>query len=191
MLAAYYKLKDDITDSRFFKRLGCRLLMPFFKHQRKKALKYGYNHLDTLFNEMLCSQQKAEQDPDCPLDLAADPTAQLLAKVFSEEAQSDAQKRIFYEFGYNIGRWIYYADAADDIEKDRKHGNFNPFVKCSKADDKPYINMVLSQSLARAYDAYNLIDFVDFKGIIDNMLTKGLPIVQDKITALAMEEVNE
>jgi hypothetical protein len=31
------------------------------------------------------------------------------------------------------------------------------------------------------YDAYNLLDLVDFKGIIDNVILKGLPTVQSEL----------
>ncbi len=191
VIAAFYKLRDDLNDSRLFKRLICRCLMPFFSHQRKKAVKKGYEWLDRLFDKMLESQLVAEQNSECDIDLAADPTACLIGEVFSCEAQNESQKRVFYEFGYNIGRWIYLADAADDIDKDTKSGNFNPFVHCARAEDKQYISIALNQTLARAYDAYNLMDIVDFKGILDNMLTKGLPTVQNKIIRFVTEEVNE
>lgn len=29
--------------------------------------------------------------------------------------------------GYNLGRWIYLMDAADDLEEDREKNNYNPF----------------------------------------------------------------
>lgn len=75
-------------------------------------------------------------------------------------------------------------DAADDIEKDRKNGNFNPFLKLSEEKlTKEYISSILNQSLARAYDAYNLIDIKDFKGILDNMMLMGFPTVQNKVTS--------
>ena len=31
------------------------------------------------------------------------------------------------------------------------------------------------------FEAYNLLDLVDFKGIIDNVILKGLPAVQSEI----------
>ena len=39
----------------------------------------------------------------------------------------------------------------------------------------------LSQVLAMTFDAYNLLDFTDFKGITDNIILKGLPKVQEEI----------
>ena len=33
-----------------------------------------------------------------------------------------------------------------------------------------------------AYDAYNLLDINGFKGILDNMMLRGFPKIQNKIT---------
>ena len=81
------------------------------------------------------------------------------------------------------------SDLAD-YEKDKKSGNFNPFIKAD-INDKDYINSVLSQSLARAYDAYNLLDIIDFKPIIDNMMLYGFPNKQNAVLNNRQEVKNE
>lgn len=193
IVSAYYKLKDDISDSKFFKRLLCRLVLPFFSHWRKKALK-NYSQLDIYVSEMMDLQYKAEHNKERLVDESAHPTALMLANVFSLETEDELLKRVFYEFGYQLGRWIYLIDAADDIKKDEKSGNFNPFINPVNGDEtsSDYISLILNQSLARAYDAYNLIDIVDFKGILDNMILKGFPTVQNRvISKLDTEVTNE
>lgn len=182
VISVYYKLKDDISDSRFLKRTLCRLLKPLFSHWRKKALK-SYSEIDKLADEMMKMQYEIEHSDETSLDRAAHPTAFMIASLFSLDAKDEMQKRVFYEFGYHMGRWIYLVDAADDIEKDKKYGNYNPFVNIKNGETKSpdYITSVLNQSLARAYDAYNLIDVIDFKGILDNMITLGFPAVQNRV----------
>ena len=32
---------------------------------------------------------------------------------------------------FNLGKWIYFIDALDDFEKDKKKGLYNPFVKAN------------------------------------------------------------
>ena len=39
VLMFYYKVKDNIADSGFFKRLLMRMILPYASHLRKKALK--------------------------------------------------------------------------------------------------------------------------------------------------------
>ena len=83
-------------------------------------------------------------------------------------------------------------DAADDIEKDIKSNGFNPFVnkKTGEVKSSDFIKAVLNQSLARAYDAYNLLNFTDFKGILDNMMLLGFPASQNRVTSKLDTEVN-
>ena len=69
-----------------------------------------------------------------------------------------------------------------------KTGNFNPFTPYD-GNRAEVIKNNLSSALAMTFDAYNLLDLVDFKGIIDNVILKGLPTVQSEI--LRKFEVND
>lgn len=180
VILAYYKLIDNIEDSGFFGRLGCKLIRPFFSRWRKKALN-RYSELDEIASDMMNAQQNAERNPDCSLDMAADPTASMLARVLELEANDEGEKRILSQIGYGLGRFIYLVDAADDYNDDVKSGSFNPF-KNTDEDLFETVNNNLSQALASVYDAYNLLELVDFKGIIDNVILRGLPSVQAEIT---------
>ena len=122
--------------------------------------------------------------------MAADPTATMLSRVLTLEAQSETDKRLYTQIGYGLGRFIYLVDAADDYNDDLKSGNFNPF-KNTKEDVYELINNNLSQALASVYDAYNLLELVDFKGIIDNVILRGLPSVQAEITRKVMPQEGE
>ena len=53
---------------------------------------------------------------------------------------------------------------------------------------KNYISQILNQSLAQAYNAFELLDITLYKGIIDNILLKGL--AQKQRTVLFSEEKN-
>ena len=190
VISAYYKLKDDLADSGFFKKLAVRLVQPFFSRWHKKAAK-RYPQLEMLVAEMMQAQAQAEQNPETGLDASAQPTAHMLGSVLALEASDDLQKRVLYEFGYHIGRWIYLIDAADDMEKDEKHRNFNPFLRSDEQDMQAYQTAVLNQSLARAFDAYNLLTFIDFKGILDNMMLYGFPSKQNTVVYRLKEEEND
>ena len=189
VISVYYKLTDDIRDGGFFKRLLCRCLKPFFGRWRKKAMK-RYPYLEECVSEMMELQQKAEQNEGSGIDDAAHPTARMLSKILISEARDDIGRTVLGELGYQIGRWIYIIDAADDYDKDKKSHNFNPFLNSDKADIKEYMNQTLSQCLARAYDAYELLTVVDFKGILDNMMLYGFPSKQQSVIYGRQEEEN-
>lgn len=190
VISAYYKLKDDLTDGGFFKRLVVRMLLPFFSRWRKKAAK-RYPELEKIIARMMEQQAAVEKEEQPGVDRCAHPTGEMLAAVLSLEAKTELQKRVFYEFGYQLGRWIYLMDAADDLEKDKKSSSFNPFASYRGDDIREYQTRLLNQSLARAYDAYNLIDFVDFKGILDNMMLYGFPSKQNTVVYRPQEVKDE
>ena len=182
IITVYYKLIDDINDSGFFKSLFSRMIKPFFSHQRKKAKK-RYPWIDEYVAEMMERQAVIEQDKSASVDISADPSALMLGNILAKDGNDETESRVLYEYGYNIGRWIYLMDAADDIEKDAKSLSFNPFIQEDGLTlDNNIISLTLNQCLARAYDAYNLLDINGFKGILDNMMLRGFPKIQNKIT---------
>ena len=191
VISVYYKLMDELMDSGFWKRLAVRLIKPFFSHWRKKAAR-RYPEMDTIVADMLEKQVKVEAEPSPSIDATAHPTAEMLGKLLCLEAKDELQRRVFYECGYHLGRWIYYIDAADDFEKDVKHGNFNPFRLIESDNLTQRMEQTLNQSLARSYDAYVLIDnLTDFKGILDNMMLLGFPLKQNSVLSKRQEVTNE
>ena len=188
VITAFYKLKDDINDGGFGKKLRSYLVYPFFARWRKKAAK-RYPEYEEAVSNMSEMQEQVEKDPMCHIDMAAEPTAKMLASVMQLQGSDDFEKRVFFELGYHLGRWIYFIDAVDDLQKDKKRGCFNPFLKLSDYEDgkekeesfRQYCSEVLNQSMCLSYNAYNLIDIKRFKGIIDNIYLKGLPVVQRKV----------
>ena len=191
--AFLYASPESVANLHFLRGLQVHLpsLKPFFSHQRKKAAD-KYPDMDKAVSDMMKMQYDAEHSEKPSVDMSAHPTALMLAAVLSAEAHDEIQKRVLYEFGYHIGRWIYLVDAADDIEKDIKSNGFNPFVnkKTGEVKSSDFIKAVLNQSLARAYDAYNLLNFTDFKGILDNMMLLGFPASQNRVTSKLDTEVN-
>lgn len=178
VILSYYKLIDDINDSGAFKKTALKIIKPLLSRCRKKA-KIRYPELDRLADEMLKAQQKAEKNPECGLDMAAHPTAEFLASLLELEGSGE-EKRIYRQIGYGLGRFIYLADAVDDFYKDKKLGSFNPF-NGYRENRRDVMRNNLSSSLAMTYEAYNLLTLVDFKGIIDNVILKGLPSVQSEV----------
>lgn len=180
VILAYYKLVDNIHDSGFFKRNLIKIVKPLVAHWRKKA-KNKYPYMDDLGKNMMESQLECESREDCCLDMAAEPTAKMLSQLLSTEAKNSEESLVYSQFGYQIGRWIYLMDAVDDYDDDKKSGGFNPFLLKNGDFPAEQRRAVLSRCLAQAYDAYNLLDICDFKGILDNVILKGLPVMQKQI----------
>lgn len=189
VISAYYKLKDNLLDSPWYKRLLYRPIQPFFARWHKKAAK-RYPDIERAVSKMMDEQLKAEQDPTCSLDLAAAPTATmlgemcaLLVEIIPLRSKLDKGKtsRILHSTGYFLGRWIYLTDAADDYEKDRKQHGFNPFLLTAPDDLSAYIEGSLNHALSEALLSYGLYEKGRFDGIIQNVLCISCVNLQNKV----------
>ena len=184
----YYKLLDDISDSTKIKALFKKLLKPFAAHWRKKALA-SYANMDKIVSEMFTAQLQAEKDPACSVDRAAHPTAVMLQKLMERLAKDQTQARVYGQFGYYLGKWVYLIDAADDMEKDQKHGGFNPFVRYIAGKDLQvapykvslYCNEALNLNVSMLLSAFYLMEFSVFREILENIVEKGIPQMQRKV----------
>ena len=191
VISAYYKLRDDLIDSPWYKRLACRLLQPFFSRWRKKAAK-KYPDMDAFVAKMLDSQIQAEHDENCMTDMAAQPTADMLKAAcemlvdnltLRDNLEPVRTKRILGATGYFMGRWIYLIDAADDYEKDKKNGGFNPYL-LPQTTDEPldrYIEHSLNNALSEALLSYGLLEKGRFDPIILNVLQVSCVKIQNEI----------
>lgn len=177
MLMIYYKLRDDIQDSGFFRRIGCYAVLPFAAHARKKAAKL-YPETDAILSEFIRRQGEVERAGCESLDRAADPTANALALLCEELSAEEPQKQILHRFGYLLGRYVYFADALDDLDDDAKSGSYNPFLKryAGESSDKlrERAREVLNLTVAEVAPAYELLDLKRYKPILDNIVYLGL-----------------
>ena len=171
VVMSYYKLCDDVADG---KRLR-GLLKPFFKKPLKRAER-DYPGLRAIIAEGFENQLRVEKDPDAGIDLAADPTACALAKIMESCENNPQRKRVVYEFGYMLGRWVYLIDAADDVRKDQKRGGFNPFNTCCERRIE-VLNLCLTEVSAR----YDKLFSQYHHPIIDNIIELGMLKVQNDI----------
>ncbi len=167
----YYKVLDNIADEKGFKKLGFILAKPFFKAPYKKAAK-KYPQIDVLVSEYIDAQSKAENDINCELDKAADPTAKMLSSLFMILSDDNSQKRVLDRLGYCVGRYIYLIDAYCDLSDDIKHNSFNPLK--SRNNPKELISQQLYFCINEACKAFELLDIKKYKNILGNIIYLGL-----------------
>lgn len=196
VISAYYKLRDNLLDSPWYKRILYRPVQPFFASWRKKAAR-RYPEIEKSVAKMMDEQWKAEHDPACELDRAAQPTADMLGEMCALLTESiplrdglskETTKRVLQTMGYFMGRWIYLIDAADDLEKDRKHRNFNPFLLPNADSSAAYIEGTLNHALSEALLAYGLYEKGRYDSIIRNVLCVSCVNIQAKILSPDTED---
>ncbi len=125
-LFTYYKVADSMYDSKGFKKLFFKLLLFFIKGFKDKP-KLQYPSLCRSIEENLFLLWQEEKNPSATLDSVSHYFG-LLAKAVVAKGACDDVKNIAQDCSYQLGRFIYMADAADDIEEDFKNGRFNPLL---------------------------------------------------------------
>ncbi len=123
-ILSYYKVKDDVCDEKFFKSLPGRSLCPILKGAKRRA---DILELEDIIRDKLSLIRTLELSSSSDIDGGANLFGELLGAVFSYGFSGD-DKTVLYECGYHLGRFIYCADAAEDYDKDRASGAYNPYV---------------------------------------------------------------
>lgn len=194
----YHKLLDDVHDgdSHGLKRLGIRALLPVTKRHFRSAVKklpeYEFLQLSEKVSAYLDILTKLEQSSSNSPDECADAFGNVLAAVFSNSLDTVEQRALADKVGYHVGKWIYFADAANDFDKDKQSGCFNPFVSAGyeKLPSK-LLSDCMTMELGTAYDLMIKHDFkyTDIKDIILNAISLGMPNEAHRIFS-AYEENN-
>ncbi len=185
-IIACHKTADDQKDERGTKRCRARLLSPFAQSFRRKALKRGYEPLNTLLADDLQALAEMEDKRLPSVDRPANLFGQAMADLLSYGLEGDV-KKIAGHLGHHLGRWIYMTDAADDYEEDLSHNRYNPFACLFEGgawDDskKEEISFILSAELFEIEAALDLCEDKnpeqrDLWGVIRNILHLGMPSV--------------
>lgn len=174
-LLAYHNLADDVADKRGVRRLVAKLLCASARKMRRKA---ALPTLDAEIEEKLKALSALEASGEATVDGAASLFGELLLAVFAYGLDGD-KALILSQIGYHVGKWIYILDAADDFEKDRKRGEFNPLSHL----DKESLRCSLTLELSEAASAFALLTAYDegIKHLIENILYLGMPARVEKI----------
>ncbi len=181
MILTYYKLKDDLSDKGFFKKIAAAVLFPFAASARKKALSFGEEaiFIDNSAAEMMAEQKILEEEKTPLPDKAAEPTAKFLSRIITLGGNS-GNERILERFGYLLGRYIYLCDALDDIEDDIEKGNYNPFIfGGEKAVSEAKSALFLTT--AELFDDLELLELDKYKEIVENTIDLGLKAEIERI----------
>ncbi|HBI64642.1 MAG TPA: hypothetical protein DDX51_05945 [Clostridiales bacterium] len=184
VILTWHKLEDTIADERGLKRLGARVLRLLLRLGYRKAAR-DLPAFDDSTRDCLRQLSALERQRTASLDQPADAFARILRAAVSDWG---ADSRVLQEMFYHTGRWIYLADACDDIRDDLTSGSYNPVALRWELQQpelsepvREAMNRTLMQSLAASYHAYVLLRPYRDAGIIENILCQGLPEVTRQV----------
>ena len=182
VIFCWHKLADDTRDGGFFKRAGCRLLRLVYRRAHRKAAKL-LPDFDRLCEQELgrLSTLEAERCPD--LDRVCDPFAVLVQSCgghTGDPAQDRPQELLLYQ----LGRFIYLADALDDLAEDLRNNQYNPLQYrfgtqngALRTEDLDYLTQLIEGSINLCGSALELLDLGEQRPVLENIVYLGLSAV--------------
>lgn len=182
ILLTYYKLLDDIKDDRSIKAMFA--LVPYWFAKRK--LSGAYPDLVLKIKHNLNTLSQIEKQGTNQVDEASHPFAQIMQDMFEHVCKGSAT------LGYNIGRYVYLADACDDMQNDFEKNRFN--VLCSAhnyngtpdEDIRKSIEDTMYMTLGTIAYEYEALPKFKNKEILDNIIYLGIRAKTDNLLKKAM-----
>lgn len=170
----YYKCLDDWTDD---KNLSRKCYASMLKKQYEKVKESWPEQCRTIedcLNELSVIEKEQSDDPDA----ASKCFGRLMEGLFLY--RKDHWEEHLRKLGYGLGQYIYLADAAVDLERDKKSGNYNPFKGLSTAPSelRPTLQMVLGDA-SRSFEILPLVQDIH---LLRNILYSGLWIKYNRGT---------
>ncbi len=183
VLLAYYKCKDDWKDEH---KLRARLCMAALSRHAKKVAA-AYPEKAEFIEKKMNMLDIVENAKNLPIDKVAKVFGEIMAEVFVY--RDDFWKDDLYKLGFYLGKFIYLLDAYEDIEKDIKTGDYNPFreLYARAGFDEQVLNLLLLM-IGEATDAFERLPLVDNVEILRNILYSGVWVRYGKTKADKIKE---
>ena len=182
VLLVYYNALDDVHDGKKSRAAVVGVLAA-----RKRAAARRLKEADVLMKESFRKLDILEKRNSAQLDLVADCFASLMRDVTRTLIPTDEHIDAFM---YNLGRLVYFFDAADDVEKDAKKGRYNPLIaaygKCdTKAEflekNAQELDFLLRSTYNKLVGAYNHMHIVVSEGMLSNTVYLGLNMQMERL----------
>ena len=174
---AYYKLCDDKQDG---DKKG--VLRHLYKRGLKRTIKRHPAVVDIISDSM--KKQSGIESAGCDIvDMAAEPTAEMMQKLsvyILGEKSTPSTEGLFYD----LGKWVYLADALDDYNKDVRKGRYNVLYNAYKKkslaeavkENGEEINFIFDSLFADMRQNLSNIEFKFNHDLTDNIILRGIPV---------------
>lgn len=124
IILAYWQLRDGVEDHDWLYSMKYRALSAVLEPAYRRAAEVR-PAFDQSTRQQLEILSALEKERCASMDRAADSFAVLLQGA-AGEVEDGVQRRVLEQLLYHLGRWIYLADAADDLKQDAAEGHYNP-----------------------------------------------------------------
>lgn len=165
---AYYNCLDDYADEKKLtaKAMAGVLEAPLDRIRGQYPRQCGA--IESCIARLAELERSHCDSPDATATAFGELMAQLL--VYKQ----DMWEQPLQEMGMALGRYIYLADAAVDYRRDRRKGQYNPFLAMGMEEDWRRWEQYLVLAMGRCTDYYERLPLVQDKKLLDNILYSGV-----------------
>lgn len=169
ILLTYYKCLDDWTDEKKAAEAVYAKSLSRQYRNIKKRYAVKIEAVEENFNTLARAEEAGIDD----IDFLSGCFGKILSEIFAY--RKDEWEKPVRRMGFMLGRFIYIMDAYEDLEKDRKKGNFNPFKK--KADNPGFdewIRDILTVAASSCAEEFEKLPVIENVEILRNILYSGI-----------------
>lgn len=174
VLLTYYQCLDAWHDE---KKIIPRAEAALLKRARDKVARL-YPRQARAVADYVARLDQVEERRDPDLDLGAGLTGQMLAELFV--CKEDEWAPTLRELGFWLGKFIYLMDAAEDVERDRKSGCYNPLLLQEELRQThgesldEYCELLLTAMMGECAQAFERLPLLLYGDLLRNIVYSGV-----------------
>lgn len=169
VLLTYYKCMDDWEDEKKFAALGYGKIL----QRKNNQLSYRYPEKAEKIRKLLEELSQMEKAGETDIDKMSGCFGRIMEEIFAWK--TDVWEGSLRRMGFYLGKFIYILDAYDDVEKDVKNGNYNPFAEkyIMKGFDEQ-VRQLLIMMMAQTCREFEKLPIIRYTDILRNILYSGV-----------------
>ena len=169
VLLTYYKCMDDWEDEKKFAALGYGKIL----QRKNNRLSRRYPEKAEKIRKLLEKLSQMEKAGETDIDKMSGCFGQIMEEIFAWK--KDVWEESLRRMGFYLGKFIYILDAYDDVEKDVKNGNYNPFAEkyIMKGFDEQ-VRQLLIMMMAQTCREFEKLPIIKYTDILRNILYSGV-----------------
>lgn len=182
VILAWWKLQDERKDGSVLRKMGAGVLSLLFRRAYRRA-ESARPEMAFLVQTQLRTLDGLEKDRSDSIDRTADAFARILTGC-ADRWDEPGERRAAEQLLYHVGRYVYLADALDDLREDCRKERYNPLRYRFRTEngalfpeDKSYLLEILDASVDLAASAFELLARTRSGAVPENIIYYGLPAV--------------
>ncbi|MCD8156386.1 MAG: DUF5685 family protein, partial [Clostridiales bacterium] len=171
ILLSYHNLADDWKDDRNLpKHVMSQILKWEYRHiaanypRQAKALEHYVSQLDML-------EMKREEN----IDAIAGLTGEMFGEIFAW--RDDIWSDELHCLGFYLGKFVYLMDAYEDLDRDRRRNEYNPFQSMARKNPEDFetlSKLILTSMMSECSKSFERLPVLQHADIIRNILYSGV-----------------